>query len=293
MNGLTSEEIKRYLNRIGIADIQAPTQSYLFELHKAHVKHISWQTIDIFAGRPASIDDKQIIELMLAGRSGYCFHLNGAFSILLRSLGYKVNFHRAGVQPVGTEPRVNGFHLGLTVTLTNESQIEEIWIVDVGLGDMPYEPLPLLAGVYQQGPFIYKVVESSVAPKGWRLEHVPVGSVVGVDYAPAIIKDLEPFKPNHEHYSRSADSPWLNLFILKQRHETGGNEIRGCIWTKREENETVKIEITNKSQWLDVLADQFGEKLVNYTKPERDELWGKVRRKHEEWKLSKALQTTE
>ncbi|WP_169082294.1 arylamine N-acetyltransferase family protein [Paenibacillus sp. PL91] len=290
MDKLTREEIKAYLERIGIADIKAPTKSYLYELHKAHVKHISWQTIDIFAGKPAAIDYRDSISLILNGRSGYCFHLNGAFSLLLRSLGYKVNLHRAGVQPLGTEPRINGFHLGVTVTLTNDQLEDEIWIVDVGLGDMPFEPLPLLAGTYQQGPFIYKVVESSVAPNGWRLEHDPLASVAGVDYDPAIIKDLEPFKPNHEHYSRSAESPWHNVFIVKNRHETGSNELRGCIWIRREMNEIVKTEITNQTQWLDVLANRLGERLVNYTEEEKDELWKKVQRAHEEWKLSKVNQ---
>ncbi|MGW8956539.1 arylamine N-acetyltransferase [Paenibacillus sp. NPDC055715] len=36
------------------------------------------------------------VQLILQGRSGYCFHLNGAFSVLLHSLGYRVCLHRAG-----------------------------------------------------------------------------------------------------------------------------------------------------------------------------------------------------
>jgi len=82
------EEIKAYLSRIGISEIQPPTKSYLFELHKSHVKNLSWQTIDIFARKPAAIDVRQSVQLILNRRSGYCFHLDGAFSTLLRSLGY-------------------------------------------------------------------------------------------------------------------------------------------------------------------------------------------------------------
>ncbi|WP_134687448.1 arylamine N-acetyltransferase family protein [Brevibacillus migulae] len=281
---MTSDEIKSYLKRLGITEIQPPTLPYLFELHKAHVQSIPWETIDIVAGNPASIDIQDSVNLMITGRSGYCFHLNGAFSELLRSLGYRVSWHRAGVQPLGQEPRINSFHLGLTVSLENDQQEEQRWIVDVGLGDMPYEPLPLQMGVYEQGPFQYKVASSSVDLTGWRLEHDPRASFIGVDYAHEPLQSLEEFTPKHEFYSRSLDSPWIHLFLVRQRHATGSNELRGCIWNRREGDHIEKMELRTKSQWLDVLGDVFHEHLVNYSKQEQDELWKRVWKLHEEWK---------
>ncbi|WP_226001227.1 arylamine N-acetyltransferase family protein [Paenibacillus sp. BJ-4] len=283
---MTKEEIKAYLNRIGIQDILPPTQSYLFELHKAHVKHLSWQTVDIFARKPAAIGFQESVQLILQGRSGYCFHLNGAFSTLLHSLGYKVCLHRAGVQPLGAEPRINSFHLGLTVNLLNEQHEDEVWIVDVGLGDMPYEPVPLRMGTYKQAPLQYKVTESGLVAKGWRLEHDSLASFVGVDFDPTVVQDLEEFMPKHHFYSRSADSPWFNLFLIRQRQALETNELRGCIWKKHGLNGLEKIELDHKSQWLEVLADVFGEPLVHYSHQERDELWKRVFAAHAEWKKS-------
>ncbi|MDF2652524.1 MAG: N-acetyltransferase [Paenibacillus sp.] len=284
---MTHTEIKAYLKRLGITDIQPPSLDYLFKIHRAHVQSISWQTIDIVAGKPVSINTKESVNLMTTGRSGYCFHLNGAFGELLRSLGYKVSWHRAGVQPMGQEPRINSFHLGLTVSLTNEQEEEQRWIVDVGLGDMPYEPLPLHMGSYEQGPFHYQVAHSSIAANGWRLEHDPFASYVGVDYAPEVVENLEEFVPKHEFYSRSADSPWINLFLVRHRHATGSNEIRGCMWNRREGIATEKTELHTKAQWLEVLADVFGEHLVTYSKLEQDDLWKRVQHLHEEWKKAK------
>ncbi|NHN30016.1 arylamine N-acetyltransferase family protein [Paenibacillus agricola] len=289
MYTMTAEEIKAYLNRIGIANIEAPTKAYLFELHKAHVKTLSWQTVDIFARKPAAIGFRESVELILKRRSGYCFHLNGAFSLLLRSLGYQVSLHRAGVQPLGAEPRINSFHLGLTVTLLNEHAENEKWIIDVGLGDMPLEPVPLHNGIYEQAPFLYKVVDSKVVTKGWRLEHDPLASFIGVDFDPAVLNDLEEFKPKHEYYSRAADSPWFDIFLIRQRHEAGSNELRGCIWNKRGLSGVEKVELSNKSQWLEVLGDIFDEHLVNYSTQERDELWKRVQSAHVDWKKSKSL----
>jgi arylamine N-acetyltransferase len=281
---LTRSEIKAYLKRIGIQDIQPPSLAYLTQLHRAHVASVPWQTIDIVAGRPASIDPDECVRLILGNRSGYCFHLNGAFSVLLRSLGFRVFWHRAGVQPLGQEPRINSFHLGLSVVLTNELQQEQRYIVDVGLGDMPYEPIPLRIGTYEQGPLRYQVERSGVVQGGWRLVHDPGSSFVGVDVAPDELEDLEEFQPKHEFYSRSPDSPWIKLFLVRQRHAAGSNELRGCIWTRRDGNGMEKIELRTKSQWLEVLGDVFQEHLVHYSKLERDDLWKQVWSYHEEWK---------
>ena len=222
---------------------------------------------------------------MIHHRSGYCFHLNGAFTALLRALGYKVYWHRAGVQPLGQEPRINSFHLGITVSLLNEQLgEEERWLVDVGLGDMPWEPIPLKFGEYIQGPFQYALEPSRITDDGWRLIHDPHYSYVGVDYAPDVVNSLELFQSNHAFYSRSPESPWIELFIVRQRHEQGMNELKGCIWRKWSGNTLDKIEISSKSEWFEILADIFNEPLVNYSMLERDLIWDKVYRQHQNWK---------
>ncbi|MBD2868214.1 arylamine N-acetyltransferase family protein [Paenibacillus arenilitoris] len=285
---LTKEEIQAYLDRIGIPDIQAPTKAYLFELHKAHVSALSWQTIDIYAGRPAPIGFRESVRLLSEGRSGYCFHLNGAFSLLLRSLGYNVSLHRAGVQPLGEEPRINSFHLGLTVDLAEgPGAPEDRWIADVGLGDLPFEPLPLRFGAYEQGALAYQLVPSGVAAGGWRLEHDPRASFAGVDFDPEVLPDLEEFRSKHAFYSQSPESPWVDLFLVRNRQADESNEIRGCVWSKLDRRGKTKTELTTKSRWLEALGDLFGERLVRYDAMEREELWKRISRAHEVWKRSK------
>ena len=80
-------------------------------------------------------------------RGGYCFHLNGAFSELLRSLGYDVVRHVGGVHgPEGATGEEMANHLVLTVrNLPNDANPDGTWYVDVGLGDALHEPLPLRA----------------------------------------------------------------------------------------------------------------------------------------------------
>ncbi|MDR6722864.1 arylamine N-acetyltransferase [Paenibacillus amylolyticus] len=67
MYTLNPTEIKAYLKRIGIDEIKPPTLEFLSELQAAHVEYLSWQTVDIFAGRPAGIHLRESVELMLNG----------------------------------------------------------------------------------------------------------------------------------------------------------------------------------------------------------------------------------
>ncbi|MCD1261131.1 arylamine N-acetyltransferase [Paenibacillus athensensis] len=287
MRMLTEEQVRAYLQRLGVAEAQPPSRAFLFELHRAHVERLPWETIDIFAGRPAAIDVRQSVELMTGGRSGYCFHLNGAFGALLRTLGYQVRWHRGGVQPKGEAPRINGFHLGMTVELPEEPPGERIWLVDVGLGDMPYEPLPMQFGDYAQGPLTYGLTASGEADNGWRLVHDPLGAFSGVDYAPDVVPGPGAFERQHEMYSTSADSPWINLFLVRQRHATGSNELRGCMWNRRGPQGMEATELRTMADWLGVLGDVFGEKLVRYSALEREALWNKTLALHETWKRAK------
>ncbi|PQP84265.1 arylamine N-acetyltransferase [Paenibacillus sp. PCH8] len=281
---LTRSEIQAYLKRIGINEIEAPSLNYLAELQRAHVKILSWQTIDIYTGRPVGIRLQDSVQLILQGRSGYCFHLNGAFSILLRSLGYTVHWHRGGVQPHGELPRVNSFHLGLSVLLPDADPTVERWIVDVGLGGMPFEPLPLRYGTYGSEPFTYQLMPSSVVAGGWRLEYELGGPSEGVDYDPESVTSLEEFMPKHEFYSRAVESPWHNAFLLRQRDELSSNELRGCMLRTHDREGIRKTEIMNYTEWREVLTEVFHEPLVSYSELECQEMWERIQIAHKEWK---------
>ncbi|WP_438446064.1 arylamine N-acetyltransferase family protein [Gorillibacterium sp. sgz5001074] len=281
---LTREETLAYLRRIGISGMEAPSLPFLFELHRAHVSHLPWQTLDIYAGRPATMDVKESVGLILSNRSGYCFQLNGAFGTLLRTLGYRVAWHRAGVQPLGKEPRVDSFHLGMTVELEGQDGGTERWIVDGGLGDMPYEPLPLKAGSCVQGPFTYRVEDSAAVMGGWRMVHDPQVSYTGVDVAPEAVTDLSVFHENHAFYSRSPQSPWADVFLLRLRNEDGMNELRGCVWRSWSRDGAATVELESKRNWLEALGTVFREPLVRYGSADRDALWNRVRSSHERWK---------
>ena len=147
--------IDAYLARLGIARAE-PSIAYLFELHRAHVAKVAYTNLQIIKDMPASIAPEVSVAEVLASRNGYCFHLNGAFSWLLRSLGFQVSLHRGYVVRLGqTEASLN--HLVLVV-----HDLDGMWFVDAGLGDALYEPLPLTPGKYQYICRIHPIMHGTI-----------------------------------------------------------------------------------------------------------------------------------
>jgi N-hydroxyarylamine O-acetyltransferase len=129
-------DLDGYLRRLGIADPGPPCPEGLRLLHAAHVERIPYEALEIQLGRPTTLDPYDSADRIVAcRRGGYCYHLNGAFSILLAALGYEVVWHRGGVQnrsdpgPVGAI----GNHLALTVHgLPDDRCPDGVWLADVG-----------------------------------------------------------------------------------------------------------------------------------------------------------------
>src|SRR5215831_4615258 len=95
----TSIDVAGYLRRLRLPELAgaAPSAESLFALHRAHAELVPYETLEIWLGRPTTVDPVESVARILRGRGGYCFHLNGAFSALLTVLGYRVTRHLGGV----------------------------------------------------------------------------------------------------------------------------------------------------------------------------------------------------
>ncbi|KOU24249.1 arylamine N-acetyltransferase [Streptomyces sp. WM6372] len=273
-------DVQRYLQRLGIADPGPPSAAGLRALHAAHVERVPFETLEIHLGRATTVDPHESIARILRGRGGYCFHLNGAFATLLQALGYTVSWHRGGVHSTSRTPPpgATGDHLTLTVACEGQS-----WFVDVGLGDALHEPLPLRAATYRQGPFTYGLTRSGVEPGGWRFDHDPRGTFVGMDFslAPAGPGD---FIRLHRELSTSPDSGFVRIVSAMRRDTRGVDALEGCILSRTDSTGRNQRELERASDWFGALADVFGLALDDATADERTVLWANVYSKHQAWK---------
>lgn len=284
-------DVRGYLARLGVDDPGPPTVEALHLLHRAQVERIPYENIEIQLGRPTTVDPYESADrIVRRRRGGYCFHLNGAFSVLLAALGYDVRWHVGGVQgrdepaPVGAR----GNHLPLTVHgLRSRECPDGVWLVDVGLGDGLHDPLPVRAGRFRQGPFAYHVQSSVSVPGGWRFLHDPAGSFTGMDFGLAVASPAD-FATMHERLSTSPESGFVRVFSVQRRDASGADILRGCVLTRLEGEVRHDTELADRSAWRAVLADVFGLTLADVPGHDLDQLWDRVREAHDAWLASYA-----
>ena len=276
-------DAKAFLQRLGLDEIEPPSVAGLHRLHRAFVERIPYEVIEIQLQRPTTLDPFEATDrIVRRRRGGYCYHLNGAFSTLLAALGYRVGLHRAGVQN-HAEPRAGIFQNHLAWTVKDlPDQPDTAWLVDVGLGDALYEPLPLREGAYQQGPFRYSLRPSDIAPGGWRFEHDARGSFRGMDFEPQSAS-MADFAEKHEYLSNSPESGFVRVCTAQRRDAQGVDILRALTLSRLDADSRPPTVLESPEKWYAALADVFGLTLDDVSAADRDRLWRRVVAQHERY----------
>jgi N-hydroxyarylamine O-acetyltransferase len=273
----------QYLSRLGL-EPQPPSVDALFRIHQAHVERVAYETLWIFLGERWGIDAAESMRRVAnKWRGGYCYHLNGALSELLRSLGYKVVRHVGGVHgPDGPSEEATSNHLVLTVhDLPSGANPSGDWYVDVGLGDALHDPLPLVAGSYEQGPFTVRLEETPGGVGDWHLVHDPAGSFPGMAWRsdPA---DMTAFVERHAWLSTSPESGFVKTLSAQRRDATGADILRG-LTLKRVGEGSFETSLSSVAELMDALGDVFLLDVSSVGTDDRRALWEKVLVAHEAW----------
>ena len=118
----------------------------LERLQRAHMTAVPFENLHVFHRRGVSTSTEWSIPKIVGDRrGGWCFELNGAFSELLRALGFSVTRLAAGVLLDGGTPPDEPDHLTVRVDLDGP------YLVDVGFGDSFIRPLRLDSTEAQDG----------------------------------------------------------------------------------------------------------------------------------------------
>ncbi|MEV3993534.1 arylamine N-acetyltransferase [Streptomyces sp. NPDC049837] len=137
---LTPARLAAYLDRIGARRLAAPTAGALRDLQVRHLHTVPFENLSIHLGEDVSLDAGAILgKLLDRRRGGFCYELNGAFALLLRTLGYRVRLLEGRVYGRDGAPGIPYDHLALQVEAEDGSR----WLADVGFGDHAHHPLGL------------------------------------------------------------------------------------------------------------------------------------------------------
>lgn len=157
MEEFSASRVDAYLRRIGAERPGSASLSALRDLHLRHLRTVPFESLSIHLGQEIVLDGEALLDkLLLGGRGGFCYELNGAFALLLRSLGYRVELLQARVHSPDGGQGVPYDHLALRV----ECEDGRPWLVDVGFGDHSHFPLDFdepgeqsdPGGVFRIGP---------------------------------------------------------------------------------------------------------------------------------------------
>ena len=131
-------DVSAYLDRIGYRGSVKCSFQVLRVLHRRHMFSVPFENLDIHLGRFIVLDQASFYnKIVRERRGGYCYELNGCFSWLLRSLGFKVEMLSASVAGRNGRYSPEFDHMTLLVHL------KQRWLVDVGFGDSFTEPRQL------------------------------------------------------------------------------------------------------------------------------------------------------
>lgn len=269
----------RYLDRLGVDAVPGEVDLVTLQrIHRAHVEKVAYENVDLYRGQAPRIARVACVERIVEGRGGYCFHLNGALAALLEWLGVELTRHKAGVQGRGTDPPgASGNHLGLTARIAGKT-----YLVDVGLGDGPLEPLPMKYGSYTSGGFEYRLRRSEAVPGGWRIDHDPRGAFVGFDTSPALATTSS-FSAMHRRLSGSPQSGFVKQLVIFGRNEHGVEILQGCVRRSLLGQRTLERDVDDESEWWEIVIDDFGLAYGELSRAERRRTWRRVRASHDQW----------
>jgi N-hydroxyarylamine O-acetyltransferase len=172
-------DLSAYLARIGFTGAPQPDAATLIALHRAHLRAIAYENLDVQQGVPATIDTAAAFDkLVTRGRGGWCYEMNGVLGAALAAIGFKVTRLAGAVMRETGGDAMIGNHLVLIVDL------DRPWLADVGFGDGMFDPVPLQAGAFSQGTFDFRLED--LGDGWWRLHNHPEGGARSFDFNRAV-----------------------------------------------------------------------------------------------------------
>lgn len=233
------QKISRFLERIGM-DPQTKiekTVDFLGQVQTSCVLRIAYENLDILENKPLNLSPEALYEkIVLRGRGGYCFELNGLLTHMLREMGFSVSerfarFLRGEADIPMRRHRVTIVHMD-----------DGDYLCDIGVGLVaPRLPLKMEEHTIQtQNGETYRFTRDD--RHGWILwdlyhdawrEYICFtdDSVFDVDF-------LQPSFFCEKH----PDSPFNKEYMLAIKTETGRRTIDGRVYKVFDGEELVHIE---------------------------------------------------
>ena len=237
------------------------------------------------AGRRRSTMPSPRERIVKRGRGGYCFHLNGAFGLLLEALGYDVTppaghgpAGRRGARPPAQPPRACS-----CTGCRAPAHPEGTWWTEVGLADGPTVPLAL------RGPAVRTICTATPSSPHWSTP--AAGACCRESGARSGIVDVDRAAPAAAEVAGCARAPVDLARVALRAHRHGPAPACGrsrrparpralhTSGARRHAHGAAR----RRGRVVRALADVFGLDLPDVDAAERRALWERVSAQHDAW----------
>lgn len=240
-----------YLKRIHYAGNTEPNLDTLIDVMRSQLHSIPFENLDVQAGKIVSLVPEDIVDkIVYSGRGGYCYEVNGLFSMALGALGFSYDI--IGARPMFYPQRRPKTHVVLVVNIDGER-----WLCDTGFGSFG---LRAPIGLHQLGQVIRQDNETFMLDKNERDEFVLTALVKG-EWANQFGFDLQPmewidFSLANYYNSTHPDAVFVQRYVVMQQHAQGRTLLSGHQLKYLTGNQEVVTEILPE-QIDDVLWKEF------------------------------------
>lgn len=213
---------------------------------------IPFEVLDIHMGNKISLKLNKIFDKVIhRRRGGYCYELNALFNAFLTQIGYDSYLISAKIYDQGKfGPEFD--HMAIIVRLDN------LWLIDVGHGDLFIEPVQIIPDVLQEGVFKHFKINKSDTNEYLLSESLKQETNFICKYkfstVPRTVKEFE--KLNLWKQS-SKESFFVQNRVCTLPNENGRKTIMNSTFKIKTENHIEKTEIKSDAQLLEILKLEF------------------------------------
>lgn len=242
----------KYLSHIGFSGKAKADVSTLAALMRLQLRKVPFENLDVQAGQVVSmVPDDIVRKILVQQRGGYCYEVNGLFSMALQVIGIP-HFYVAA-RPMFYAQRRPKTHMAIVAKLNNE-----LWLCDLGFGSYGLrQPLNLgsMGLEVKQDQDLYKL---SLQSDGECL----LSALVSGQWMPQYAFDLHPqewldFEPVNYLNSTHPEAIFVRQLLVILQTSTGRKILSNRqlkVWTNGLQTERALSE----HELTAVLHEEFG-----------------------------------
>jgi N-hydroxyarylamine O-acetyltransferase len=261
-------DLDAYLKRIGFDGVPRQNLATLRQLQRLHLEHIAFENFDVQFGRRVTVDARDAYaKLVTHGRGGWCYEMNGLFLWALELLGFRVMAMTGAMLRAQRGPSAIGTHLVLCV------ELDQPYLVDVGLGDGPIEPIPLKQGSYahQRG----KVQLERLRDGWWRVHKEGPFFTLSFDFQRERA-DWNLLNEMCDWQQTNPESRFVQNAICVKHLPGGIIALAGRVLKRSDQSGVQKRLVGSANEYVNTLQADFGLSL-----PQAADLWPNIINRHE------------